>query len=84
LRALRRRAGRTQEDLAQALGVSDSTWSRFEQGTLPVPPEALTFVEDLLGAPHGSLRARADLLSEHYRGATGTSAWRHRVVEHLR
>lgn len=83
LRACRRRSGRTQDALARAVGVSDSTWSRFEQGNMPIPVELLTRLEGLLDIPEGSLTTQATQLARHFRGAIGTGSWRRQVAERL-
>lgn len=83
LRACRRRSGRTQDALARAIGVSDSTWSRFEQGNMPIPSELLTRLERMLEIPEGSLATQADQLAAYFRGAIGTGSWRRQVAERL-
>lgn len=83
LRACRRRTGRTQDALARSIGVSDSTWSRFEQGNMPIPVDLLLRLERLLDIPEGSLAAQSEQLVKHYRGAIGTTTWRRQVAERL-
>lgn len=83
LRACRRRTGRTQDAMARAIGVSDSTWSRFEQGNMPIPVDLLHRLEQMLDIREGSLATQADQLATHYRGAIGTSTWRRQVAERL-
>ena len=78
LRILRHQRGWTQCSLAQQLGLSDTTWSRFEQGTLPIPEEMLPSLEQHLEIPPGYLHASGSRLSNHFLGATGTAAWRFR------
>lgn len=48
LRAEREMAGHSQQSLADALGVHVRTVSRWERGALPVPDDALAFVEEAL------------------------------------
>jgi transcriptional regulator with XRE-family HTH domain len=47
----RRRAGRTQADLARVLGVREATITRYERGTRRIPIPALQQLADALGVP---------------------------------
>lgn len=81
LRALRRRGAWTQNEFARHLGVSDTTWSRFEQGSLPLPPELRDAVEDRMETPRGWLEAWGARLAGEHGIAPGTAAWRFRKAE---
>lgn len=81
LRYVRHRQGWTQAALARQMGLSDTTWSRFEQGSLPLPGEILGALELLLQIPPGSLHASGIRLSSHFLGTTGTAAWRFRKAD---
>jgi len=81
LRALRRRACWTQNECARHLGVSDTTWSRFEQGSLALPPELRDAVEDRLETSRGWLEASGARLARDHGLVSGTAAWRFRKAE---
>ena len=81
LRAVRRRCGWTQSDLAHPLGLSDTTWSRFEQGTLPIPAELIPKLEVQMGMVPGFFVAFGDQLANHFHTIVGTPTWRYRKAE---
>lgn len=78
LRTVRHRRGLTQGFLAERSGLSDTTWSRFEQGSIPLPEHLVGEVESWLDVPQGFLRQIGSRIAEHFRGETGTAAWRFR------
>lgn len=49
LREARERAGMTQRDLASRLSCSDALVSRYESGSVQVPPERVASLLDALG-----------------------------------
>lgn len=55
LRAARVNARFSQSDLAEKIGVSKSTISRWETGVLPVPEDFLTQICDLCGVKKDDL-----------------------------
>jgi transcriptional regulator with XRE-family HTH domain len=59
LKELRRRAGITQQALAQSAGLSVSTVARLEQGGRPAP-ETVALLARALGVPVGSLDPPAE------------------------
>lgn len=63
------------------MGVSDTTWSRFEQGALPLPQELVHRVEECFEIPPGYLHRCGHHLSQHFQGAAGTAAWRFRKTK---
>lgn len=83
LRLLRQRRGWTQCSLATTMGVSDTTWSRFEQGTLPIPQELVRRVEECFEIPFGYLHSCGAHLSQHFQGVAGTAAWRFRKTKEM-
>ena len=56
----RRTAGKEQEDVAEALGVSQSTYSRIERGDVSVTLDMLSRLAAFYGAPPSSLVGDAD------------------------
>lgn len=83
MRVLRQRGPWTQDALARRLGVSDSTWSRLEQGTVALEADPLALAEDCLGVERGSSLHWGILLASLHGERTGTSAWRFRRAEEL-
>lgn len=45
LRAIRRRLGWTQAELAEAIGIASNTVARYERGELGIPEPTARFVE---------------------------------------
>lgn len=78
LRTLRHRRGLTQCLMAGRSGLSDTTWSRFEQGVLPLPGHLVENVETWLDVPPGYLTQAGSRIAEHFQDETGTAAWRFR------
>lgn len=83
LRVFRKRSLWTQDALARRLGVSDSTWSRLEQGSLALEPTPMEQAERFLGLEHGSAARWGEWLAKMHGQRTGTSAWRFRRAEEL-
>lgn len=81
LRATRHGRGFTQIQLADRCGLSNTTWSRFEQGTLALPPELIPQLEEWLEIPTGFLLRTGEGLSLRHAGSTGTAAWRFRKAK---
>lgn len=50
-RELRKKLGRTQEDLASDLGKRTRTISRYESGDVPIPAAVAQALRDLVGDP---------------------------------
>lgn len=83
LRAFRKRSPWTQDALAKRLGVSDSTWSRLEQGTQILEATPLAEAERCLGVELGTTARWGEWLARIHGETTGTSAWRFRRAEEL-
>lgn len=83
LRVFRKRSPWTQDALARRLGVSDSTWSRLEQGTLALETIPLAQAETFLGLERGASEQWGRWLAQIHGGRTGTSTWRYRRAQEL-
>lgn len=83
MRVFRRRSPWTQDALARRLGVSDSTWSRLEQGAHALDPAPLAQAEEFLGLARGTSELLGAWLAGLHGEKTGTSAWRFRRAEEL-
>ncbi len=75
LPALRRRAGLTQQRLADALGCSLPTVHRLEAGDTPPTLQRLFQLSDVLGMPGGELAALVDGAEALGLGGSGAAAW---------
>ena len=73
----RRSRGYTQTQLGKSAGVAGSSLSRYEAGTLPVPPENLSRLADALGYPEAFFGRHSTLV-----GATGGAIF-HRKQQSL-
>lgn len=51
IKAIRTRSGITQSQIADAIGVSASMFSRIESGTRQAPPHTIHIIADQLGVP---------------------------------
>tara|TARA_R110002073_G_scaffold168735_1_gene325539 strand:+ start:108 stop:488 length:381 start_codon:yes stop_codon:yes gene_type:complete len=60
----RHAAQKEQEDMAEALGVSQSTYSRIERGHVSVTLEMLARIAELFGETPASLLQEADAAAE--------------------
>jgi transcriptional regulator with XRE-family HTH domain len=67
LAAIRTDAGLGQADLAAALGVDPSAWSRVESGTTAATVEQLALAGDRLGLRPGEILLRADQAADELR-----------------
>ena len=67
LARFRRERGVGQLALAEALGVSQATWSRVEKGTSPLTVEQLSHAAELLGVRAGDVISEVDDIAERYR-----------------
>jgi transcriptional regulator with XRE-family HTH domain len=57
----------TQADLARAMGMNQSAWSKIERGVTPPTLEHLAGAADVLHVPLGRLLTEADLVAEQMR-----------------
>lgn len=83
LRVFRKRSPWTQDALARQLGVSDSTWSRLEQGALALEPVHLAQAEQFLGLENGASEQWGLWLAHLHGSQTGTTTWRYRRAQEL-
>lgn len=83
LRVFRRRSTWTQDSLAKRLGVSDSTWSRMEQGGHALDSAPIALAEQVLGLEPGATDQWGEWLARIHGETTGTSAWRFRRAAEL-
>lgn len=83
LRVFRKRSPWTQDALARRLGVSDSTWSRLEQGTLALEPVHLAQAERFLGLESGASEQWGVWLAQLHGSQIGTTTWRYRRAQEL-
>lgn len=66
LKQLRNQRRLDQASLAQAVGVAQPTWSRIENGTIPITVEQLGFVAPQLGVLPNEILRRADQAAERF------------------
>ena len=67
LKQLRTEKGLDQAALASAVGIAQSTWSRVENGAVPITVEQLALVCGMLGVPPGSVLEKADRAAHQMR-----------------
>lgn len=66
LKQLRTQRQLDQATLAQAVGVAQPTWSRIENGTIPITVEQLGFVAPQLGVLPSEILRRADQAAQRF------------------
>ena len=67
LARFRRERGVGQLAMAEALGVSQATWSRTEKGSSPLNVEQLSYAAELLGVRAGDIISEVDDIAERYK-----------------
>lgn len=67
LKELRNKSGLDQATLANAVGVGQSTWSRIENGTIPITTEQLAFAAQTLKATPMRIMEYAEQAAERFR-----------------
>lgn len=66
LKHLRTVHGLGQGEMAQAVGVGQSTWSRIENGTIPITVEQMAFAARRLGVTPAQILGHADLAAQQF------------------
>lgn len=80
LRTLRHHRRFTQNELAARAACSDTTWSRYEQGTLPLPTALASSAESWLQVPPGFIQDAGVRICQDFQNTPGTAAWRFRMA----
>lgn len=66
LKQLRTQLQLDQAKLAKAVGIAQPTWSRIENGTIPITVEQLAFVAPQLGVLPSQILANADQAAKRF------------------
>lgn len=67
LKQIRTQLQLDQATIAKAVGVAQPTWSRIENGSVPVTVEQLAFIAPQLKMTPGQILARADTAADSFR-----------------
>ena len=68
LKALRKSKGLTQRDMAEAMGIAERNYQRYEHGEINVPATTLAFFADFFGVTTDYLLGRGDEQADQPKG----------------